>query len=463
MQGHRVGYGWTKTAPFQENDQDLVRITSGAVLELERFGQQASQRVELECIETPQGGVLRFRTELASGGAPTVSRGEVQGSTLTLELGGKKQSVEWPDNCLGFLGPEQSLERQPMKPGESRTIMHLAPVFNQVATVELKAIREEDTQLLSGARRLLRIESVAKLRSGQIDSVLWVDRAGRKWKTLIPGTRQESYRTTRQEAQRGITGPRFDLGRSPIVKLARPLERPQATIQAVYRARLAGGPIADVFVDDATQDVSLVNETTAEITVRAGSRWSEAIRPGEEVGPSAEDLAPSGLLQSDDRRVRALALAAAPSPSADTRQTALALSEFVFQQMKPNTHYAQAIATAADTASTLEGDCTEHAMLLAAMCRAQRIPARVAIGLVYYPSEQGFAYHMWTEAWIGDRWLPLDATRAGGAVSAAYLKIAHSSLQGADAYAAFLPVQQVLGRLELEVRSLEHSPIQESP
>ena len=90
-------------------------------------------------------------------------------------------------------------------------------------------------------------------------------------------------------------------------------------------------------------------------------------------------------------------------------------------------------------------------LLLAALCRHRGIPARVAMGLVYMESLQGFAYHMWTEVWIGDRWIGLDATRGGSPVTIGHLKLAHSSLQGATAYGSFLPMLKVLGKLRLEV------------
>ena len=108
-----------------------------------------------------------------------------------------------------------------------------------------------------------------------------------------------------------------------------------------------------------------------------------------------------------------------------------------------------------ETFDRREGDCTEHAMLLAALCRARQIPARVAIGLVYYPSADGFAYHMWTEVWIEDRWIPLDATLGLGGIGGAHLKFAHSSMQGTAAYAELLPLAQALGRLQLELVSVE--------
>ena len=43
----------------------------------------------------------------------------------------------------------------------------------------------------------------------------------------------------------------------------------------------------------------------------------------------------------------------------------------------------ESLATADHVAKTLEGDCTEYAMLTAAMCRAEGVPSRTAMGLVY--------------------------------------------------------------------------------
>ena len=47
---------------------------------------------------------------------------------------------------------------------------------------------------------------------------------------------------------------------------------------------------------------------------------------------------------------------------------------------------------------------------------------------------------MWTEAWIADRWVPLDATLGQGGIGAAHLKFANSSMDGVSALAEFLPV-----------------------
>jgi transglutaminase-like putative cysteine protease len=75
--------------------------------------------------------------------------------------------------------------------------------------------------------------------------------------------------------------------------------------------------------------------------------------------------------------------------------------------------------------------------------------------LVYAAKPGGFAYHMWNEVWVGDQWVPLDATLGIKGVGAAHLKIRHTNLHGVSPYTAFLPVYQVLGQLKIEVIEVE--------
>ncbi len=93
--------------------------------------------------------------------------------------------------------------------------------------------------------------------------------------------------------------------------------------------------------------------------------------------------------------------------------------------------------------------------MLAALCRAKGIPARVAIGLVYYVPVQGLAYHMWNEVWITDGWVPIDATLGRGGIGAGHLKITDADLSDASPVSALLPVVEVIGQLELEIVSAE--------
>lgn len=57
------------------------------------------------------------------------------------------------------------------------------------------------------------------------------------------------------------------------------------------------------------------------------------------------------------------------------------------------------------------GDCTEHAVFLAALLRRFGVPARAMVGLAIIPTPaQPLAFgHMWVEAFVGGRWQVADA------------------------------------------------------
>jgi hypothetical protein len=57
------------------------------------------------------------------------------------------------------------------------------------------------------------------------------------------------------------------------------------------------------------------------------------------------------------------------------------------------------------------GDCTEHALLLAALLRKRGVPARIAYGFLL--TETGFVGHAWTEARAGAGWFALDPSFPG--------------------------------------------------
>ena len=64
-----------------------------------------------------------------------------------------------------------------------------------------------------------------------------------------------------------------------------------------------------------------------------------------------------------------------------------------------------------------EGDCTEHAVLLATLGRALGIATRVVDGLAYtdyFANRRNvFVPHAWMQAWVDGRWKSFDAALAG--------------------------------------------------
>src|SRR5262249_4486959 len=139
---------------------------------------------------------------------------------------------------------------------------------------------------------------------------------------------------------------------------------------------------------------------------------------------SKDYLSSNFFINSDDEEVRKHAKAAVGRQT-DPWLKARAIERWVKENMKPMV-FTEAMAPADHVAPTLTGDCTEFAMLAAAMCRAQGIPSRTAIGAVYYVDkgqQPKLGYHMWTEVWVRGQWLAIDATLGYGSVGAVHIKI----------------------------------------
>ncbi len=458
LQRSKIGYGHTVARPVQKGGQTLWAIDSINRLSITRFAQRTEQDLKMSTLETPDGQVLEFTTDMSFGPNPMIVRGHVSGQQMILETQtkGTRQTskIPWSPEIRGFRAVEQSLERAPIKPGEKRTLKMLLPVVNQIADVRLAAADYETTSVLGIDARLLRVESVARMPDGNaLESTMWVDAQGQTIKTRVAAMQQESFRTTREVATATQPDGRpFDLGFDAIVKPDKPLPGIHALRQARYQVELTNADPAKVFATGATQSVRSTGPKTAEITVRSlPIENTPAASSAEPVGKAY--TSPSAMLQSDDSRIVAMAEKARGAAKAPS-QIAVALERYVHDTVS-NKNFSQTFATAAEVAESREGDCTEHAVLLAALARACGIPSRVAIGLVYVESAGGFGYHMWTEAYLDGRWVPLDATLGRGGIGAGHLKLTDSALDGPTAYSAFLSVAQVMGQLKIDVLDAE--------
>ena len=468
IEGTRVGYGRTAISHTIHGARKAMRIEGLNHLSVMRFGQKTEQDIRFTSIETPEGQLIELDCEIRGGTAPLRTVGHVDGGRLELEMvvQGRRAAttIPWSEDYGGFYAVEQSLLRRPMEPGQRRNLRALVAGFNQIATIELVAKQFESVQLPDKTNSLLRIDSVTRFADGQsMDGSMWMDRSGEVLKTRSEAMKLESVRATKEMALAGGEKAEFDIGTDMTVKVDRPLARPHETKRVVYRVELDGGDPSTVFPSGPSQRVKATGMHAAEVTVyalRPGRRGSavgqDAAGAGEKPAdlPTDNDRQPNNLIQSDDEKVAALAIQAAGDEK-DPWKLALKLERFVSDYVV-NKDFSQAFATAAEVARNPEGDCTEHAVLLAALARACGIPARVAIGLVYMDGRQMFGYHMWTEVYVEKQWIAIDATLGRGGIGAGHLKLAHSNLHGASAYSSFLPVVQVVGRLKISIADVEY-------
>jgi hypothetical protein len=185
-------------------------------------------------------------------------------------------------------------------------------------------------------------------------------------------------------------------------------------MRLAVRVETKSGEISE-FPSVGAQRVRRVAPNALEITVDA-ARGSEP-EPGDATNPAY--LARSSLIDGSAPSVRRILEATLPKDREATPAERAELLRRATDRALPSKNLASPFASAAEAAEARGGDCSEHAVLLAALLRETGIPARVASGLVYADRFAGernvWAWHVWTQALLPEpdgtlRWRDLDAT-----------------------------------------------------
>ena len=168
IDGNKIGYSHLEQTELKENGQTYQKHHHLSELTLRRSAATTRQRTELTSIETPQGDLVSCETQMSDGTAAKITTGRVRNGrlTLTTTIAGREQqtSIPWQTEWRGFFGVEDSLRSQPLKPGEKRSLVVLAPVLMQPANIELVAGAYEPTTLAAGTQPLLKIDRADQLQ-----------------------------------------------------------------------------------------------------------------------------------------------------------------------------------------------------------------------------------------------------------------------------------------------------------
>jgi transglutaminase-like putative cysteine protease len=411
--------------------------------------------------ETPGGRVLGVFLRQGQEGGPRLELvGAVEDGRLHVRVDGGRieRRLPWDPDVVGWYGREHLFQKRRPEPGQRFSFLRYDPTFNTVVTTRIHIKGPEEVALPSGTRKLLRVDmSVDRLEvpgaSAQPPGyVWWLDNE------FLPLRRQIEMeglgavvltRTTREAALAPAPAAgAADIGLKSLIPLNRAIPNPGRTRTAVYRVTIRG---------DANPGTALARDAHQEVRALEGNSFELHVHPpsGPEKRPgaaaaAAEFLAPCPYIDAGDERVRALA-ARAVGDEKDPWKKARRIERWVKQTMRVDN--AAPLVPAAQVARELRGDCRHYALLAAALCRAEGIPSRISVGLLYV--EKGgrpqMGFHMWTEVWVEGQWLGLDATLGRGGVDAAHIKIADHSWKDAQSLTPLLPVWRVLGKIAVEV------------
>ncbi|MEM1071214.1 MAG: transglutaminase-like domain-containing protein [Planctomycetota bacterium] len=434
-------------------------ITSAAevVFKIGRGATSVSLRIETEFVETTGGEPVSMRSLQQMGTAPIETSYAFDGETvrITTRQSGRETTAEQPAPAGDWVTPARAdhMLREALASGAPiPSITSLDPTYGLTPLTSNRTNAEPAVVEVFGKTvPATRVETELSIAPG-MPSVEYLDADGRlvRSTTRIGGMEIVVLAADRDLALAEIEAP--EIMRSTFVQPSRKIADPRSLRRASYTLSVPDGRIEDLY-NSPQHQIERLDERRLRLTVDLDAPPARSPEPG----PS--HLEASAMIDRDDEAVRAMLGRSALRDGASQAARAEGLRRFVHRSISQKS-LDVGFASASEVARSGVGDCTEHAVLLAALLRADGIPSRVVSGLVYAQDFAGaqeiFGYHMWTQAWIdgpdGPGWIDLDATMPNAApTDATHIAISATDMSGNDSFNAMLTLAPLLGRLEIEV------------
>jgi hypothetical protein len=428
-QDQKVGY----TRESISADGEGFEFSEESLLRLTVLNAPQTVRTRVSGHATRDYALRDVQFELSSGVGNLSASGVVQGPALRLTLRTGKEASE---QTLPLSEPvylpstlRASIGGETLQPGTQLAALVFDPMTLKNERMHVTVEGEETVPHSRTGTRAWRVRE----EFHGLQTTAWIDHTGGVLREEGP----MGFTLVRETADQALhggwttTGAALDLVASAAVPVAQPIDDPRH--RRTLRLRLSGIALDGVPSDDEQRrDGAVV--TIVRPDVASLESYALPYHAGH-----ATELAPTAFLQSDHPRIRALARQIL-GDERDARRAAVLLNDWVYAHLRKVPTIS--IPNALQVLDMGEGDCNEHATLLAALGRAAGLPTRVVAGAVYL--DGAFFYHAWCEVWLG-RWVPIDPALHQFPADATHIKFVTGDL---DEQMAMLGI---IGRLGIEV------------
>ncbi len=404
---------------FQQ-DGDLFRTASESTLSVGRAGAAISVTVGSTFDERADGTPVAASITQSMGGAPTTTSWTFgpNGIEVKAEQGGRVTTSTKPLPPAGWLTPRaaDALRKKALKDGVAIVEFTTIDPQNGTTPMTVKSQRTGTGPITVMGKQVPGTTWTTRTSLLPIDTTEEYDANGLMVRQVTPMAlgQIEALLTTKDKALGGGGAAGAPAAAAPelvvasFIQLGASVPNLNCAEIVVWDLRTKDGSPLDL--PDAGGQTTSVIERGERVTVRRGGST-----PAPTGDALKEFLEPSQMCDTNDARLKALAKRALRGKDgASTAERAEALRVFVLEYIERK-DLGSAFVSASDVARSKSGDCSEHAVLLAALLRCAGIPARGATGLVYADSFAGgkhvMGWHMWTQAVIDGAWVDLDATR----------------------------------------------------
>ncbi len=435
--GADAGYIHSTTAPGEKPGETLSTVETE--MRLGRLGSTIQIKMVVRQWENEAGQLTRIESDSDMSKQRTLSVGVIDGGKmkLTTTVLGKDHTstIDWPADVPGAEELRRRTLATGFKEGAEFTVWQFDPQFGKPIEAVITVGGAEEVDLPIGKQRLHRLTT--HLESMGIDSISWVDDTGEALKTSVSmvGIKMDTLESDREHVAHLLDsdagGATPEVFSQSVIRSNVRLPRPRTLTSILYRITPKSKKDALPEFEDERQHVESKDPATGAVMLRIDSvvppENRKQQRPMVDAPPElAEYLEPNAMVQSDDPEIEKFA-AAAVGEETDAWKAAQKL-ELAVDLKITNKNMGVGFASASETIRSCEGDCSEHAVLLAAATRAAGIPSRVAMGVVYVGGI--FGGHAWTEVSIDGKWYALDATLGRGSADPTHVRLGATSLKG---------------------------------
>lgn len=387
-------------------------------ISISRGPSTVNARITVKAVNTTEGKPVSFEMVQDIGVVAMKVRGVVTPDgrldVTTTSMGqSRKKTVPWPTGALLGEGTMLEARKHGLAEGTSYKMLVFDPTSMQAMETAVIVGAHEKIDLLGRSVYLTRLTSTTKGTGGNdLISTQWVDD---EYDTLKMTTQMMGFTLEMIACDKAFALSKNQPGdffTRTLVASPRPLDKRELSDPITYRVASIDGSGLKLIETD-SQAVRPGSDSTIKVTVSP-----QPMPPGLDMPYQGNDetlqasIKANEYLQSDHETIIELAREAVGS-SNKAGVAAKKIENFVSNYIT-NKNLSVGYATAVEVAHTREGDCTEHSLLAAAMCRSLGIPARVVTGLAYVPRFVGnkdiFGPHMWVQVNVDGRWIDIDPT-----------------------------------------------------
>ena len=458
LQGQKCGYA--RIAARREGD--VIHSLNFTSVKIKRGPTPIEIIIKNVHRESLDGRTLGFESEQYTGLITVKQEGIIRDGRLTLTTaqGGQAttQTYDWhPDTVLAW-GSYLFMHRRGLHIGDAFELLtYDASVRpDRPIKTEISVLAREPIDLLGSKVDAFRVEATVDLGM-RLTSTSWLREDG----VPLINTMELAFlklrmlRCPKQFAMQDLAPP--ELLVSTLVRADRPVDG-QAAKRIVFRLSLPPGSEPLDLPTTAMQRIVARGSDSIDLEVRKVALPDASPRRASPRDPAlAPYLAATLYLKHDDPAILELATQGRDGETAPHR-IAHNLCRFVSREITTK-DLSIGFATASEVAKTRQGDCSEHAVLLAALVRACGIPSRVAVGIVHVEQALGrqdvFGYHMWTQVHLAGRWYDLDSALHQIECDPTHIALDLSDLADAGLTDMALGLLPVIGNLKIQVLSVD--------